>query len=161
MLKDLRKDVAKEREAMKVRTQKLQSQIQSRKLQEEKKAAKQKEKEERDARAELQEKIKNDHKEQEKERKNSKKPSLKQRGSNADLKDEGHTLNERKHPKGGIKTGQSPGDRFFAKIGSDILSPALKKAKNGTLRNQLAKQSTHSDRLESRDSNFGPQSSIK
>lgn len=64
VLKDLRKDVTKERELMKVRTQKLQAQIQSKKLAEEKKAAKQKDREEREARAEVQEKLKQEHKEQ-------------------------------------------------------------------------------------------------
>ena len=73
------------------------------------------------------------------------------KSSNADLKEEGPPNLKSIKNNMQVLASKSPSDRFFAKIGSDILSPAMKKLKNGNLRNQLAQSPTQSDGLQSRE----------
>lgn len=55
-----------------------------------------------------------------------------------------------------MNTAKSPSDRFFVKIGNDILSPVTSqngKAKNGQPRNGMTRQSNQSERPQSKESN--------
>jgi len=88
-----------------------------------------KEREEREARAEISEKIRHDHKDYKKKKKEH--TSLKRKNSASDLKKEDTSTDKPniknfKNNLGNINSAKSPSDRFFAKIGNDILSPVTK-----------------------------------